>query len=183
MNCPACGHENPEHAKFCSECGGALRAERVCARCGTSNKADAKFCHECGAPDASAIAPAATAVSQPPEGERRQLTVMFADLANSTALSGLLDPEDLRDALRRYHDACAEAIARCGGYVGKWLGDGVLAYFGYPASHEDDAQRAIRAGLEIIAWARNQTDAGDEPFAVRVGLHTGLTVIGDMGSG
>ena len=108
---------------------------------------------------------------------------MFADLANSTALSGVLDPEDLRDALRRYHDACATAIERCGGYVGKWLGDGVLAYFGYPASHEDDAQRAIRAGLEIITWARNQADTGGEPFSVRVGLHTGLTVIGDMGSG
>jgi len=108
---------------------------------------------------------------------------MFADLADSTALSGRLDPEDYRAAVRRYNAACADAIERSGGYVGKWLGDGVLAYFGYPASREDDAQRAIRAGLEIVGWARDQTDSGDQAVAVRVGLHTGLTVIGEMGSG
>jgi class 3 adenylate cyclase/tetratricopeptide (TPR) repeat protein len=116
-----------------------------------------------------------------PAGERRQLTVMFTDLADSTALSGRLDPEDFRDTVRNYHAACAEAIERFGGSVGKWLGDGALAYFGYPESHEDDTQRAIRAGLQIVAWARQQK--ADQPVAVRVGLHTGLTVIAEMGSG
>ncbi len=181
MRCPSCGRENPEDASFCGLCGTALVGEVACSGCGRSNPATETFCHGCGRhlrepPLTAAAAPA------PIDGERRQLTVMFSDLADYTALSGRLDPEDLRDAVRRYHAACAEAIERFGGYVGKWLGDGVLAYFGYPASHEDDAQRAIRAGLEIVAWAREQTDAGDQP-TVRVGLHTGLTVIGEMGSG
>jgi class 3 adenylate cyclase/predicted ATPase len=182
MRCPLCGRENPEDASFCGLCGAALVGEATCSDCGRSNPATETFCHGCGRrlrgpPPTAAAAPA------PIDGERRQLTVMFADLADSTALSGRLDPEDLRDAVRRYHAACAKAIERFGGYVGKWLGDGVLAYFGYPASHEDDAQRAIRAGLEIVAWARQQTDAGDQPMAIRVGLHSGLTVIGEMGSG
>ncbi len=185
MNCGTCGQANPEGAKFCSECGDALRRERACPACGAASSSTTRFCTECGTPlDTSTDPPSAVSPAPAPtEGERRQLTVMFADLADSTALSGRLDPEDYRDAVRKYHAACAQAIERFGGYVGKWLGDGVLAYFGYPASHEDDAQRAIRAGLEIVAWARGQAGAGGQPVTVRVGLHTGLTVIGEMGSG
>ena len=182
MRCPACGHENRPDRLFCTECGASLAP--VCPSCGAVGESGEKFCGRCGAKASeSAAGEPSSPAPESHDGERRQLTVMFADLANSTALSGVLDPEDLRDALRRYHDACAEAITRCGGYVGKWLGDGVLAYFGYPASHEDDAQRAIRAGIEIISWAREQAHSGGEALAVRVGLHTGLTVIGDMGSG
>ena len=162
MRCPACGHENRADRAFCRECGGSLAP--VCASCGAEGELGERFCGTCGARrEELAVEKGSSPRPTSHDGERRQLTVMFADLANSTALSGVLDPEDLRDALRRYHDACATAIERCGGYVGKWLGDGVLAYFGYPASHEDDAQRAIRAGLEIITWARNQADTGGEP--------------------
>ena len=86
-----------------------------------------------------------------PEAERRQLTVMFCDLVDSTHLSALLDPEELREVVRAYHDMCAAAIARYGGHTAQHLGDGLLVYFGYPAAHEDDAQHAVRTGLEILA--------------------------------
>ena len=86
-----------------------------------------------------------------PEAERRQLTVMFCDLVDSTALSAQLDPEDLREVVRAYHETCAAAIARYGGHTAQHLGDGLLVYFGYPTAHEDDAQRAVRTGLEILA--------------------------------
>lgn len=87
----------------------------------------------------------------PPEAERRQLTVMFCDLAGSTALSDRLDPEDLREVLRAYQQTCAEVIARYEGYIAKYIGDGLLVYFGYPHAHEDDAARAVRSGLELVA--------------------------------
>ena len=108
---------------------------------------------------------------------------MFADLANSTVLSGRLDPEDLRATLLSYYSACATAVERHGGLVGKWLGDGMLAYFSFPSAHDDDAQRAVRAGLEIVAWADRQAPVDGVPIVVRVGLHTGLCVVGEMGSG
>jgi len=108
---------------------------------------------------------------------------MFADLADSTVLAGRLDPEDLREVVRSYYDACAAAVESQGGLVGKWLGDGMLAFFGFPVAHEDDAQRAIRAGLEITEWARTQPAVGELAIVVRVGIHSGLCVIGEMGSG
>src|SRR5439155_25896841 len=85
-----------------------------------------------------------------PEAERRQLTVMFVDLVGSTALSARLDPEELRDIIGAYHRRCAEVITQSGGFVAKYLGDGVLAYFGYPRAHEEDAEQAVRAGLALI---------------------------------
>jgi class 3 adenylate cyclase len=104
----------------------------------------------------SASAGSATAPPQPASppsaaAERRQLTVLFCDLADSTALSARLDPEDMRDVIRAYQAACAEVIARHDGFVAKFMGDGLLAYFGYPSAHEDEAERAVRAGLEIVA--------------------------------
>ena len=118
------------------------------------------------------------------DGERRQLTVMFCDLVDSTALSTRLDPEDLRDVVRAYHDACARAVARYDGYVAKYLGDGVLVYFGYPRAHENDAGRAARAGLaivEVIAALRPLTQRLPElSLAVRVGIDTGPVVVGDI---
>ncbi len=88
---------------------------------------------------------------RPSEAERRQLTVMFCDLAGSTALSERLDPEDLREVLRAYQESCSKVIGRYDGYIAKYIGDGLLVYFGYPQAHEDDAQRAVHAGLEIVA--------------------------------
>ena len=112
--------------------------------------------------------------------ERRQLTVMFCDLVGSAALSNRLDPEDLRELLRTYQNAVAAEIARFEGYVAQFLGDGVLAFFGYPRAHEDDAERAVHAGLKTIeALARLRTQAGG-PLAARVGIATGLVVSGDI---
>ncbi|HYI06548.1 MAG TPA: AAA family ATPase, partial [Reyranella sp.] len=112
--------------------------------------------------------------------ERRQLTVLFADLVGSTALSGRFDPEDMSEILRSYQDAVAVAIARFGGHVAKFMGDGVLAYFGWPRAHEDEPERAVRAGLGIVeAVPRLATPAG-KPLAARVGIATGLVVVGDL---
>jgi len=111
--------------------------------------------------------------------ERRQLTVMFCDLVGSTALSRRLDPEDLRDVMRRYQDAVAGAITRYGGHVAKYLGDGVLAYFGWPRAYEDQAERAVRAGLDAVqAVASVECDGG--VLQARVGIATGQVVIGDL---
>ena len=115
-----------------------------------------------------------------PEAERRQLTVMFADLVGSTALSARLDPEELRDIIGAYHRRCAEVITSSGGFVAKYLGDGVLAYFGYPQAHEEDAEQAVRAGLALIE-AVAKLDAGQATsLQVRVGIATGLVVVGDL---
>ncbi len=114
--------------------------------------------------------PAADQVA--PTAERRQLTVMFCDLVGSTALSARLDPEDLREVIGACHAAVAEVIARFDGFVAKYMGDGVLAYFGYPQAHEDDAERAVRAGLAVVGVVRRLPTP--MPLQMRVGLATGL---------
>ena len=120
--------------------------------------------------------------STPTEAERRQLTVMFCDLVESTALSQRLDPEDYREVVRAYQAACTAAITMYDGHIAQHLGDGLLVYFGYPKAHEDDAQRAVRAGLELIdAVGRLSLTSG--PIGVRVGIHTGLVVVGEVGTG
>jgi len=129
------------------------------------------------------VAPPATPRSA--EAERRQLTVLFCDLVDSTVLSGQLDPEDLREVVRAYQETCAKVIARFEGYIAQYLGDGLLVYFGYPLAHEDDAQRAVRAGLGMVEAlgqlnSRLQQERGVE-LAVRLGIHTGLVVVGDVG--
>jgi len=112
------------------------------------------------------------------EAERRQLTVMFCDLVGSTPLSTRFDPEDLRDIVGAYHRCVADTVARSGGFVAKYMGDGVLVYFGYPQAHEDDAERAVRAGLAVIdAVGRLATP---EPLGVRLGIASGLAVVGDL---
>ncbi|MEQ9124313.1 MAG: adenylate/guanylate cyclase domain-containing protein, partial [Alphaproteobacteria bacterium] len=109
--------------------------------------------------------------------ERRQVTVMFSDLAGSTALSARMDPEDLREIISGYQRCVAESVGRFGGYVAKYMGDGVLIYFGYPQAQEDDAERAVRAGLDIVARVAG-LDAGTALHS-RVGIATGLVVVGD----
>ncbi|HEX2511099.1 MAG TPA: adenylate/guanylate cyclase domain-containing protein [Xanthobacteraceae bacterium] len=112
--------------------------------------------------------------------ERRQLTVMFCDLVGSTALSARLDPEDMRQVMALFHHRIAEVIGGYQGIVARYMGDGVLAYFGYPQAHEDDAEQAVRAGLALVeAVANLQTDA-EAPLQVRVGIATGVTVVGDL---
>jgi class 3 adenylate cyclase len=116
--------------------------------------------------------------------ERRQLTVMFCDLVGSTALSGRLDPEDLRGIIGAYHRCCTELVERNRGFVAKYMGDGVLVYFGYPQAHEHDAERTIRAGLALVEAVPKLATAAGAPPQVRVGIATGLVVVGDLiGSG
>jgi class 3 adenylate cyclase len=129
----------------------------------------------------AATAPAGAsepAIERPAEAERRQLTVMFCDLVGSTPLSTRFDPEDLREIVGAYHRCVTDTVARFGGFVAKYMGDGVLVYFGYPEAHEDDAERAARAGLAVIdAVGRLATQ---EPLNVRIGIATGLVVVGDL---
>jgi class 3 adenylate cyclase/tetratricopeptide (TPR) repeat protein len=122
-----------------------------------------------------------------PEAERRQLTVMFCNLVDSTVLASQLDPEDLRQVLRAYQETCADVIRRFEGYIAQYLGDGLLAYFGYPQAHEDGAQRAVHAGLGILeamrAFQTHLERGKGVRLAVRLGIHTGLVVVGEIGAG
>ena len=116
--------------------------------------------------------------------ERRQLTVMFCDLVGSTALSRRVDPEDMREIIGAYHRCCTSLVQRHGGFVAKYMGDGVLAYFGYPIAHEHDAERSVQAGLAMVAAAPKLVTAVETPLQVRVGIATGIVVVGDLlGSG
>jgi class 3 adenylate cyclase len=136
-----------------------------------------------GLPDA-APAPAKTAaapITKPEDtAERRHLTVMFCDLVGSTALSAQLDPEDLRGIITTYHRCCTELIEHNDGFVAKYMGDGVLAYFGYPQAHEYDAERAVRAGLALVEAVPKLTTDATVPLQVRIGIATGLVVVGDL---
>ena len=134
---------------------------------------------------AAILQPAAMEPKPQDTAERRQLTVMFCDLVGSTALSARLDPEDMREIVGAYHRSCAEQITKAGGFVAKYMGDGVLAYFGYPQAHEHDAERAVLAGLALVEAVPNAQDRVPAvPLQVRVGIATGLVVVGDLiGSG
>jgi class 3 adenylate cyclase len=142
--------------------------------------------------------------SPQPLAERRQLTVMFIDLVGSTTLSQQLDPEDYHAQVQAYQSVCSRVIARYEGYIAQYLGDGVLGYFGYPAAHEDDAVRAVRAGLEIISAIQEQipsplmgehvlraseggqdeeTSGKEQKLQVRIGIHTGPVVVAEIGTG
>ena len=130
---------------------------------------------------APTVVPTAT-LQSPTDAERRQVTVMFSDLVGSTALSARMDPEDLREVISAYQKCVAETVRRFDGFVAKYLGDGVLVYFGYPHAHEDDAERAVRTGLELIAAVTGLKTRA--PLQTRVGIATGLVVVGDLiGSG
>jgi class 3 adenylate cyclase/tetratricopeptide (TPR) repeat protein len=144
-----------------------------CSKCDTENPERSRFCQECGT---AVAAPRAAA----PRAERRQITVLFCDLVGSTKLSEQLDPEDLRDVIQAYQRACSDVVRGFDGHIAQYLGDGVLVYFGYPEAHEDDALRAVRAGLEIVS-AVGEVRSGGRPLQVRVGIHTGLVVVGEVG--
>src|SRR5687767_11306654 len=121
-----------------------------------------------------------TAATRPGQAERRQLTVLFCDLVGSTELAARLDPEDMGQVIRTYHGACTETIERWGGHVAKYMGDGVLAYFGWPQAHEDEAERAVRAGLALLeAIARLEPQAAVR-LQARVGIATGLVMVGEL---
>src|SRR3984957_20595440 len=137
---------------------------------------------EASAPTPLSDAPLATDKAAQDTAERRQVTVMFSDLVGSTALSARMDPEDLREVISAYQNCVAETVGRFGGFVAKYMGDGVLVYFGYPQAHEDDAEQAVRAGLDLVAAVTSLKT--HTALQTRVGIATGLVVVGDLiGSG
>ena len=151
MRCPSCMAENAATRRFCAQCGAALPV--LCPACGFENETAAKFCGGCGRPIGTTGAAEPATVPPSPRAdsaERRQLTVMFCDLVGSTPLSARLDPEDLRRIIGAYHRCVAEIVAGFDGFVARYMGDGVLVYFGYPQAHEDDAERATRCGLALV---------------------------------
>ncbi|HYM82772.1 MAG TPA: adenylate/guanylate cyclase domain-containing protein [Candidatus Dormibacteraeota bacterium] len=159
MICPNCGTENAPGAKFCTECASRLAA--VCPACGTQNAPTAKFCSECATPLTAARPPAVATLQPapvprsarpdaPPVAERRLVSVLFADLVGFTNLAEGRDPEETRELLSRYFDLAADVVARYGGVVEKFIGDAVMAVWGTPTAREDDAERAVRAGLELV---------------------------------
>jgi class 3 adenylate cyclase/ribosomal protein L40E len=186
MRCSKCGAENPNRAKFCGECGSPLT--RRCSSCHTENSPTAKFCIECAKPlgaDPGPPTPNANGLYQNRDGERRHLTVLFCDLVNSTEIASHLDPEEWRDIAAEYQRTSAEAVTRLGGHTAKYLGDGLMVYFGWPEAHEDDAERAVRAGLalvdEVTALNERLAVRQDVKLSVRVGIDTGSVVVGRGG--
>lgn len=189
MECPSCGISNPVGKKFCGDCGASLSF--ACATCGMENPSGTRFCGNCGAalgnarsaPDpgtSPSARPSSEAVAQ---AERRQVTVMFCDLVDWPALASLLDPEDLREVVSAFHGCVAAIVRSHDGFVAKYMGDGVMTYFGYPYAHEDDAEQAVRAGLALVG-AVGLIEGAKRNLSVRVGISTGVVVVGDLiGSG
>ena len=147
MTCASCGTENEAGRKFCSECGTPLA--RACDTCGAQNAAGAKFCGECGASLTAATSPQPKPVPVP-QAERRLVSVLFADLVGFTAASEGRDAEDTRELLSRYFETARQVIERYGGTIEKFIGDAVMAVWGAPVAQEDDADRAVRAALELV---------------------------------
>ena len=172
MNCPTCGTENPDRARFCMSCGSGLPSP--CPSCGAENPPQAKFCIECGTPLDGAPAARAPADEQLPE-ERRKATILFADLSGYTAVSERLDPERMKSLVDRALRRLGDEIERYGGTIDKYIGDNVMGVFGAPIAHEDDPERAVRAGLAMQAAMSeiNEQIAADigADFKLRVGIH------------
>jgi len=200
MNCPNCQHENPDDARFCGECGAGVAKEITCASCGRSSPGDQKFCHGCGA----RLGEAATQPERDPraytpkhladkilqsksalEGERKQVTVLFADVQGSTALAEQVDPEDWHTILDRFFTILTEGVHRFEGTVNQYTGDGIMALFGAPIAHEDHAQRACYAALHLRDNLRRYADevrlAHGLTFSTRIGLNSGEVVVGSIG--
>lgn len=179
FDCYDCGEKNRESRKFCKNCGAKL--SQKCSDCDFINQADAKFCGGCG------ISVSAFKGLQTDDGERRQLTVMFCDLVNYSELAELFDPEELRDVLREFQQLVADVTMMYEGHIAKYIGDGLLIYFGHPHAHEDDARRSVLTGLGIIDEIEKLNTklvtTHKIELGVRVGIHTGLVVVGQMGSG
>jgi class 3 adenylate cyclase/tetratricopeptide (TPR) repeat protein len=175
--CPNCGTENDPQRKFCTECATPLTAR--CSHCGTVNPPAAKFCGECAHP-LSAVAPALDQ-SSAPVAERRLVSVLFADLVGFTPFAEERDAEDVRDTLTLYFDLASDVMARYGGTVEKFIGDAVMAVWGTPVAHEDDAERAVRAALELVDVVRTLGPT----IQARAGVLTGeaATTIGATNQG
>jgi class 3 adenylate cyclase len=176
-SCLACSADLPAGAKFCLECG-TPTAQRSCPVCGVLAERG-RFCAECGSPlDAGAAVSAPAAAPELPVAERRVTSVLFGDLVGFTPLSESRDAEEVRELLSSYFDRCRVVIGRYGGVVEKFIGDAVMAVWGVPVAHEDDAERAVRAGLELVATvAAMGQDVGASGLAMRVGIVTGEVAV------
>jgi class 3 adenylate cyclase/tetratricopeptide (TPR) repeat protein len=182
MECPSCYSDTPDDSRFCDVCGAALPG--CCPSCGAANRVGARFCSKCGqtlTADRSAGSSSERTSSESAQAaDRRQLTIMFCDLVGSTALSSQLDPEDMREVIGAYHRCCSDAVINSGGFVAKYMGDGVLAYFGYPQAHEDDVERAIHAAVGLAEAVQQLRTRDDTALQVRIGIATGVVVVGDL---
>ncbi|MCA1588110.1 MAG: AAA family ATPase, partial [Chloroflexi bacterium] len=175
MTCTSCGAENDPSRKFCLNCGERLAV--VCASCGAGNTPGAKFCGECGNALQETDTPAAVAPTVPAT-ERRLVSVLFADLVGFTTISEARDAEDVRDLLGRYFDTCRGVVERYGGTVEKFIGDAVMAVWGTPTAQEDDAERAVRAALDLVdAVHRLGSERGVPDLALRAAVHSGEAVV------
>ncbi len=180
MTCPSCGHDNPVGTKFCGECGSALAA--VCPNCSAVNPPGNKFCGECGTSLGAAPA-AAQPATAPTRTERRLVSVLFADLVGYTAFSESRDPEEVRAMLTRYYERSREILERFAGTVDKYIGDAVMAWWGAIAAREDDAERAVRAALELVGMVSELgAEIGVPDLALRAGVLTGEAAVGPGGN-
>ncbi|HEX5936412.1 MAG TPA: adenylate/guanylate cyclase domain-containing protein [Actinomycetota bacterium] len=181
MQCPRCGNENPAGQRFCGDCGSELAAG-ICGACGASNPPTQRFCGECGSPLAAAnvstLGPRQPGRPAPITTERRVVSVLFADLVGFTTLSESRDPEEVRELLSRYFDESRRVVDRYGGVVEKFIGDAVMALWGSPIAHEDDAERAVRAALELTGLVRSLgQEVGAPDLRARAGVLTGEAAV------
>ncbi len=175
MSCTSCGAENASDRKFCLNCGQRLAV--TCPTCGSANTPGAKFCGECGGTLATSEPTASVPVSSPAT-ERRLVSVLFADLVGFTSISEERDAEDVRALLDRYFETCRDVINRYGGTVEKFIGDAVMAVWGTPVAREDDAERAVRAALDLVDGVRQLgTERQVAELALRAAVHTGEAVV------
>ncbi len=171
--CPNCSADQPDDARFCASCGSALGAPS-CGACGAPLLPGARFCNACGSPQG---VPASETL-QRPVSSRRVTSVLFGDLVGFTTLSEHRDQEETRELLTTYFDECRRIIGRYGGTIEKFIGDAVMAVWGVPTAHEDDAERAVRAGLELVAMVGGMGEAvGVGDLALRVGIVTGEVAV------
>jgi class 3 adenylate cyclase/tetratricopeptide (TPR) repeat protein len=176
VTCAACGSENPIGKRFCGDCGAPLGA--ACPSCGAENPPDKRFCGDCGTPLDAAATPAQPVPREAPVAERRLVTVLFADLVGFTPLSESRDPEEVRELLSRYFDTTRRLIELYGGTVEKFIGDAVMAVWGTPVATEDDAERAVRAGLDLVAAVSALGDeVGAPELRARAGVLTGEAAV------
>src|ERR1700682_5412190 len=178
--CSNCGAENPVAKKFCGDCGSALAS--LCSSCGGANAPGKRFCGDCGSPlvvgTVSVPAAAALAAAIAPVAERRLVSVLFADLVGFTTASEGRDAEDTRELLTRYFDRSRQIVERYGGTVEKFIGDAVMAVWGAPVAQEDDAERAVRAALDLVsAISVLGQEVGAPDLRARAGVLTGEAAV------
>ena len=180
MQCPQCQFHNPQTARFCNNCG--LKLEVACTDCGNVNPPHSKFCNICGQ-DLANLSKFEKTVSEIP-GERKYVSVLFADLSDYTSMSDRMDPEDVKEITLRIFREISEIVSRYDGFIEKYVGDAILALFGVPRTHEDDPLRAVRSAWEIVEFVDRVSSQlegmAGQPLSMHAGIHTGLVVTGHV---